>query len=116
MRNLQKYFYGQSSFLMKIQEHTLRWEEKPEIDLPDECMITRKPKNELDEYMIYAQFRGDKMVKSTMPYLLSGKAMDEIADLLSNQTIDQLDDFMGEYFGGPPELEEIWKTRRPVFF
>lgn len=116
MLSLQSYFSRQTSFLMKIQEHTFRREDKSEIDLPEECMITLKPKNELDEYMMYAQFRGDKMVKSTMPYLLSGQVMDEIAELLSNKTIDQLDDFMGEYFGGPPELEEIWKTRRPVFF
>jgi hypothetical protein len=116
MLNLQSYFSNQSAFLIKIQEHTLHWDQETEVSLPNECMITLKPKDELDEYMIYAQFKGDKMVKSTMPYLLSGRVMDEIADLLSNQTVDQLDDFMGEYFGGPPELEEIWKTRRPVFF
>ena len=114
--NLQGYFTGQTSFLMQIQDYTLHWDEKEEVELPQKCMITQKPKKELEEYMIYAHFRGDKMVKSTMPYLLSGQVMDQIADLLSNQTIDQLDDFMGEYFGGPPELEEIWKTRRPVFF
>jgi hypothetical protein len=84
--------------------------------VPDRCVITGIPVAELDEYMIYGHFRGDKMVKSSMPYLLSGSVMDDVSDLLSNQTIDQLDDFMGKYFSGPPELEELWKSRKPVFF
>ncbi|MEN8249023.1 MAG: hypothetical protein ABFS32_08830 [Bacteroidota bacterium] len=116
MQNIQDYFGRQPEFLLKVYDHNAKWEELEEISLPDECVITMQPKSDLDEYMIYGHFRGDKMVKSSMPYLLSGQVMDEISDLLSNQTIDQLDGFMGEYFGGPPELEELWKPRRPVFF
>lgn len=116
MQNLQAYFSQQEQFMKNMQEHSQYWQTKEDIFVPDHCVITGKPVAELDEYMIYGHFRGDKMVKSSMPYLLSGSVMDDVADLLSNQTIDQLDDFMGEYFNGPPELEELWKPRRPVFF
>jgi hypothetical protein len=116
MQNLQEYFSGQELFLKNLEEYNRNWPSQEGSPIPSKCIITGQAKSQLDEYMIYGHFRGDKMVKSSMPYLLSGKVMDEVSDLLSNQTIDQLDDFMGEYFGGPPELEELWKPRRPVFF
>ena len=116
MQNIQDYFSGQQLFMTKLAEYNTNWPSKGVNIIPTECVITGQPKRLLDEYMIYGHFRGNKMVKSSMPYLLSGEVMDAVSDLLSNQTIDQLDDFMGEYFGDPPELEELLKPRRPVFF
>jgi hypothetical protein len=116
MENIQQYFSHQDLFMKKIQEYNTKEFPESQSLIPDRCVITGEEVGKLDEYMIYGHFRGDKMVTSTMPYLLSGNVMDDVSDLLSNETIDQLDDFMGEYFGGPPELEELWKPRRPVFF
>lgn len=116
MRSIQQYFTRQDLFMKNIQEHNSKDLSEAESAIPDHCVITGQAVEKLDEYMIYGHFRGNKMVKSTMPYLMSGSVMDDVSDLLSNETTDQLDDFMGEYFGGPPELEELWKTRRPVFF
>ena len=115
MQNIQKYFSGQKDFMDKMMLHQSG--QKPELeDSLEHCIITQEPASKLSEYMIYGHFRGDKMVLNTMPYLLSGQVMDEVADLLSNETLGEIDNFMGSYFGGPPELEELWKTRRPVFF
>lgn len=114
--NLQTYFSGNESFMAKINHHNSHWQDFEGSPLSENCAMTGVHKAELAEYMIYGHFKGDQMIKSTMPFLLSGKVMDDVADLLSNETIDALDDFMGEYFGGPPELEELWKPRRPVFF
>lgn len=116
MQNIQDYFSGQSLFMQNLNDYNTSWQEKEGKLIPDKCVITGEAKDHMDEYMIYGHFRGKAMVKSSMPYLLSGKVMDAVSDLLSNQTIDQLDDFMGEYFAGPPELEELLKPRRPVFF
>ncbi len=115
-KNIQKYFSEQEDFISSLANYNKRLRQGENNPILQHCTITGKPIEQLDEYMIYAHFRGDKMVKSSMPYLFSSKVMDEVSDLLSNQTIDQLDDFMGEYFGGPPELEELIKLRRPVFF
>ena len=116
MQNIQAYFSDHSQFMQNLSDYNNNWQEKEGELIPDRCVITGEAKAHLDEYMIYGHFRGSAMVKSSMPYLLSGKVMDAVSDLLSNETIDQLDDFMGAYFGGPPELEELWKPRRPVFF
>ncbi len=40
--------------------------------------------------------------------------MEEISQLLSPETIDELDRFKGKYFNGPPELAEILNSRRFV--
>jgi hypothetical protein len=116
MQNIQDYFKEQDLFISSLEEYNKSWQDIEGSSVPEKCIITGESKDKLDEYMIYGHFRGDKMVKSSMPYLLSGAVMDQVSDLLSNETIDQLDDFMGQYFGGPPELEELWKPRRPVFF
>jgi hypothetical protein len=115
-QSIQNYFSDQSLFLQNVKEYNNNWQNQATSLVPDKCVLTGEAKNHLDEYMIYGHFRGKSMVKSSMPYLLSGKVLDALSDLLSNQTIDQLDDFMGEYFGGPPEFEELLKPRRPVFF
>lgn len=116
LTNLQMYFSANSEFMKKVSDYSANWMLREGSPLNEECALTGKPRSELDEYMIYGHFKGDQMIRSTMPFLISGKVMDDIAELLSDQTIDELDGFMGEYFGGPPELEEIWKPRRPVFF
>lgn len=116
MINLQTYFSGNQAFMKKVNDYNNHWQKLDGSPLDDTCAMTGVHKSELEEYMIYGHFRGNQMIKSTMPFLLSGKVMDDVADLLSDETVDELDGFMGEYFGGPPELEELWKPRRPVFF
>lgn len=116
MINLQTYFSGNHSFMERVNHYNNNWQNMEDSVPGDTCAMTGTHKSELEEYMIYGHFKGNQMIRSTMPFLLSGKVMDDVADLLSDETIDELDGFMGEYFGGPPELEELWKPRRPVFF
>lgn len=78
------------------------------------CIVKNSPINDSHEYAVYAHCIGNKLAISEMPYALSGEAMDEMMQLLSNKTLDILDDFIGEHFSGPPELREILR-RRPVF-
>jgi hypothetical protein len=47
------------------------------------------------------------MQLSLLPYALGGEAIDEIGGLLSNKTIGEIDGFMDEHFGLPPELRKL---------
>lgn len=80
------------------------------------CFITNESIDEQEEYIIYGVFNGNKMMVSDFPYAIGLKAMDELTQLLSNKTLDIMDDFMGEYFTGPPEINELISPRRPVIF
>lgn len=80
----------------------------------DECLIKGLPKDGLTEFQIYAHCQGDKLNLTQMPYMVSGVALEEISQLLSEETLDQFNGFMDKHFGPPPELEEPLPTGRRV--
>lgn len=73
------------------------------------CCITGKHVDELDEYQMIATCRGKHLDFTGRPFMISGEAAEQISELLSVQTKDELDDFMGDIYTGPPELEELFK-------
>ena len=54
------------------------------------------------------------MVLGHFPILLSPTIGEEIQELLSQETKDEFDDFMNTINEVPPELKELFKTKRPV--
>lgn len=77
----------------------------------DKCLIKNTPIASSAEYQIVCQCEGRNVVFGYMPFALSFEAMDEITNLLSAQSLGEIDDFMGKYFTGPPEVSEILKRR-----
>ena len=75
------------------------------------CAIKGTPVTELAEYQIVAHCHGDQLILSVFPYLIGGEAMDELCELLSNKTIDLLDDFSGRHFAPPPEFTDTRPRR-----
>ncbi len=78
------------------------------------CLLKETSMNELGEFQLYAQCRGDKMEMGQMPYMISGAALEEIQHLLSSRTLDELNGFMDRHFGPPPDLMELLPSRRVV--
>ncbi len=101
---------------MKLGKRKERLEGDESIDSRiSECIIKATPKQELSEYQIAAQCIGNKIVISEFPYLISGEAMNEIADLISNQTLDQMNRFKNKFFTPPSELEDLFKDKKLMF-
>jgi len=114
MQNLQTYFENNMD-AEKRSKLILNDNEEPEInEWISGCLIKGTPSNDLTEYVICGQFEGDKMLVSIFPYIIGNDAMEEMSELLSQKTLDELDDFMGKYFTGPPEIEEILKSPKFV--
>lgn len=78
----------------------------------DNCILTNKPKDECSEYVMNAHCRGSKMIYSAFPYMISDDAMDVMSDMLSAQTLDELDDFKAKHFTGPPEIADLINPKR----
>lgn len=100
-----------------IEERGLMLEEKDLYsvgDLYERCALKNKQQKECTEYQIIAQCAGDKMVVNLFPQMICDDAMNEIADLLSEETLGFFDDFTNKYFGIPPELES--KSSRKLIF
>ena len=79
-----------------------------------ECVVKRTPINTLEEYQIVGHFKGKSMIVSLFPYIIGGEALNEIGALLSNETVDFMDDFSGKHFGVPPEFSDLPKFV-PIF-
>lgn len=79
------------------------------------CIVTGKPIDELEEYQIYAHCEGQYMLFSLMPYIISSEVIEEVHGLLSAHTKEELDNFMDKYLGPDPEVKKLLKDHRPVF-
>lgn len=105
MTNLSAYMMTNTDFPALKQ----RMEEHP--DNPEEwlshCMIKGTTKEELTEYQMGACFKGDRLVTNFMPpFIIGNVAMEEMSELLSKETKDEMDGFMDQNFGIPPELRK----------
>jgi hypothetical protein len=79
------------------------------------CLITGEDLTNLDEYQIYGHFVGNQCVYSFMPYMIGGPAVDEMTELLSEKTLGEIDRFIDENFGLPPELKKPIKDNPLIF-
>ncbi len=78
------------------------------------CMVKDTPIGELKEYQIFGHFKGDKLVLSYLPGMLSIESLEELSELLSEKTKDELNGYMERFTGLPPEFKELF-TPRPAF-
>lgn len=109
-RRTMEYFAGHGRFVARRKK--LRG--APVSDWIAHCLIKDTPISATPEYQVVAQCSGKKLVMHDMPFAVSLEAMDEIAALLSDETLGEMDDFMGKHFTGPPELAELLLKRPPV--
>lgn len=76
--------------------------------LVDRCALYGRPREELDEFQIWAWAKGGRLaVDDYSPGILCPDAVEDIVGLLSRQTRDRLDDFVRDRLGVPPELESL---------
>lgn len=104
-------FFSERTNLVERRQ-TLLEEEKLDVDdWVGSCIITDHRREALTEYQVCAQCQGSDMIYTYMPYMISSQALDEVQQLLSPQTKDELDDFIDNHFGLPPELKDLVKDR-----
>ena len=113
LQRLQEYFSSKVDPQQQV-ERLLRYDETNIDPWISQCLITGEPVKAMEEYVVCAHCNGTSLSLSFMPpYAISGKAMDEMTGLLSSKSLGIIDDFMGNYFTGPPEFNDIL---RPVIF
>lgn len=111
LKNIQDYFLENVNFEERQQQIDAKAADGS-FDIKDytsQCIIKGTPLSQLTEYQIGCQCVGNKMVLSNMPFLIGNQAMDEISHLLSNKTIGEMDRFIDEFFGLPPDLRKLLK-------
>ncbi|MCB0807198.1 MAG: hypothetical protein KDC05_15480 [Bacteroidales bacterium] len=79
------------------------------------CLVTGEDVDEMQEFQVACQCDGEYMALHHFPYLLSGSVADELMELLSAQTLDELDDFKRRLTTPSPDLEELFGKKKPLF-
>lgn len=100
-------FFGQRYGLIESQNSSVD-------DYISRCIFTNKPINHLDEYQIMGHCMGKKLILSVFPYMVGKDAIEEVQELLSAKTKEELDDFTNRHFGLPPELLEIIRNKKLI--
>ncbi|KAA3610465.1 MAG: hypothetical protein DWQ03_21140 [Calditrichaeota bacterium] len=118
LSNIQNYFIENAHFdemreglVEKLEDGTFEIDE-----WISNCVIKGTSVKELTEYQIGAQFVGNKMAVSQMPFMIGGAAMDDVMMLLSDKTIDEMNGFIDEFFGLPPDLKKLLKDNGVLIF
>lgn len=102
LKNVNQYFMSKAG---KRQDE-LR-ELSPD-DLLQTCLLSGQNLEDMEEYQIYAHCRGGEISKMGGFYLLSGQILEEIQDLLSKETRDELNRFADDNLGTPPEFRKLF--------
>ncbi len=76
-------------------------------DWMDRCLVKGTPIGDLEEYQVLAHCDGKDLLFTLFPYAIGGEAINEISLLLSNKTLGEIDGFMDDHFGLPPELRKL---------
>lgn len=109
---LQQYY---SSFLAKKQQPIVIDIHNFELDdWLSKCFFTGNKIKEMKEYQLVAQFNGDKMLMNMPPMVIGETIIDEMANLLSDKTIDEMNGFRDKYLGPSPEIEEVVFGKRLI--
>ena len=72
----------------------------------EQCNFCGTPRSECQEFTIAAACLGTEMIIHEYPLMVCGQCHSKLDVLLSKQTRDTFDGFIGEHFPGPPELEQ----------
>jgi hypothetical protein len=107
-KRLEQYFEENIDYDRRVDLLQDIREDNVEI-LLSKCAIKNTSADESEHYQLLAICKGEDLVVHLTPFMLSEKALDEMTDLLSNQTIGAIDDFIGQFLGLPPEFEDINK-------
>lgn len=106
-------YFSQRVNLPKRRQNLLKGKRLSFKKWVSRCVINDTPISRTREYQIVAQCEGKHLLFAYLPFAISMEAMDEISSLMSEKSLGEIDDFMGKYFTGPPEVSEVLK-RRPV--
>lgn len=107
---LQAFFESRASFSDRVHQLLLRGQPDSDQesidDWVDRCFFSGQPRSEMREFQVVALCSGGEIIRDFFPIMISGKIMEEIAEVLSEQTKGWMDDFIETNFGMPPEFCE----------
>lgn len=112
LQRMEKHFLEKANWDQKLE--LFNAEKQPTVDdFIGDCIFTGQKMDDKDinEYQLIGHFQGNKLRLDKMPFMMSALAAEEVSELLSAKTKDELDDFIDDNFGLPPEWKKALKER-----
>lgn len=103
------------NFNLKYMHNTMLHLRASSGDKLQTCFYTQKPVSESSEYQFFAIFKGDKMATSFFPMAVSSEIIEQMQEVISTKTREELDDFGKKIYPKLPYFEQDWSFR-PMFF
>lgn len=106
LAKIQEYFASKTDLIERNEEMF----DKEALDFEewtDHCVLSGEKISDCDEFQVLVTCQGDQMEMGIFPYAISGKEAENVQELLSAKTKDELDDFMNTHLDLPPELKML---------
>ncbi len=94
------------------RKYLMENEDAPLDEYIGHCLVSGQAAEDVEEYQLFGQCMGDKLIKVDFPYMISGSIIDEMTDLLSAETLGELDDFKRSITDPSPEFMELLDNPR----
>lgn len=108
-QRMEDFFQSNVDFEARLQ-HLKEVDDKEWLT---ECLVHHLPVNEEGECQLFGLCQGDQFIYKEFPYMIRMEALDEMMDLISAETLRELDNFKEELIDGPPELKELFDKVGP---
>lgn len=105
--NIENYF-SKNVNLSERRKSLLNNEALSVEDWVSECVIKGTPVSQLTEYQIACQCDGEYLLFTHLPFVIGNTALDEMAQLLSNKTIGEINGFKDKFFTPDPDLKKLF--------
>ncbi len=94
------------------RQNQFSWGQAKDVKpLIERCALKDTLISDCMEYQIIGQCSGTHLLLAGTPMAISHAALDEMADLMSAESLGEIDGFIGKYFTGPPEIAELLKRK-----
>jgi len=105
--NIENYF-TENVDLGERRKSLLKNEELSISDWTSNCIIKGTHVTELTEYQIACQCDGEYLLFTHMPFIIGNIALDEMTQLLSNQTVGEIGGFYDKFFSPDPDIKKLF--------
>ena len=103
-QRMEAFFAPHFNFAKRVLQRKGNWEVE---GLLQHCIVDEEEPSESGTYQIVAQCEGPMMFTGLTPFMIRGEALERVIDLISDKSMDELDNFTNKNFTGPPEFKEI---------
>lgn len=100
LKQIQQYL--QNNINPQLQQSRLAASQNDMNGLIKNCMVNNTSMDDCEEYQLFAFCRGRNINFEMPPYMISGKVLNEISELLSNKTRDELNGIFEKHFSPSP--------------